>query len=62
MTAKLFQLNFFVLVLNWNITVEHYRKKIGLSMRYTDGYFELLPLIRFHVSMQLARCALGLPP
>ena len=31
MIVKLFQLNFFVLILNWNITVEHYRKKIGLS-------------------------------
>ena len=25
-----------------DVTVEHYRKKIGLSMRYTAGYFELL--------------------
>ena len=27
---------------SWNVTVEHYRKKIGPSMRYTAGYFKLL--------------------
>ena len=39
---KTFPVKLFILVLNWNITVEYYRKNIGLSMQYTAGYFELL--------------------